>query len=159
MGKFVFQMQQLLNIKRQLQKSKENELSIALKRIEDEENNLKNVTNAVESHMDGMKNKMLTGVSVNVLKQYGEYLSVLQLNVKKQKKVVNDVKSIADRIREELIEVSKEKKVLEILREKKFEEYKIEEQKKEELEVGEIVSYKYIKQKEGEADGTGSRNN
>ena len=57
------------------------------------------------------------------------------LNVKKAQENV-------DKKREKLIEIMKEKKVLEKLREHQFEEYKKEEERSEQQRVDELVSYK-----------------
>lgn len=140
----------MLNIKRQLEKSKKNDLSIALKRIEDEKNILISMETEREDHIDNVKKFMLKGTSVQYLKDYNVFLNYFDEKIDFQKKIVNDVNLVADNIREELVQLSKEKKMLETLREKKFEEYKAELQKKEELEVSEIVNYRYIDSKVGE---------
>lgn len=154
MAKFVFKMEQLLNIKRQLEESVKNDLAKAIREIEKQKQILNNMQSNKEEHIRDIREQMLRGISVQKLKEFNSFISAYENKIIKQKKVLSDVEFTADKIRERLVQVVKEKKMLEILREKKLAEFKYNEQKKEEVILGEIASYKYIERKVGEENGS-----
>lgn len=153
MSKFKFRMEQILNIKKQLENSIKNELANALRIIEKEKEELKNLQNQQKEYIKGIKESMLNGTNVQRLREFNVFIASLETRINNQKKVVNDVEIVADKIREKLVQIVKEKKILELLKDKRLQEYKLSEQRKNELTLGEVASYKYIKRKVGEADG------
>lgn len=153
MAKFVFKMQQLLNIKTQIEESIKNDLGKAVKEIEKQKKILKELQDKKRDYLKDIKEKMISGISVQKMKEFNAFISALENKIIYQKKVVNDVEIAADKIRERLVEIMKERKMLEKLKEKKLQEFKHEEQKKEELALGEVASYKYIERKAGEENG------
>lgn len=153
MAKFVFRMEQLLKLKQQLENSKKGELAAAIKTVEKEKEKLKMLETQKIGYIDDIKKSMLKGISVYRLREFSNFIGSFEVKINNQKKIVNDAKVVADNIREQLIEITKQKKMLETLKQKKYEEFKIAEQRKEELAAGEIASYKYIKHKAGEQNG------
>ncbi len=154
MAKFVFKMEQLLNIKKQLEESIKNDLAKAIREIEKQKEILYNLEENRKQYLKRIKSQMLTGISVQKLKEFNTFIGTYENKIIKQKKVLSEVEYTADKIRERLIEVVKERKMLETLREKKLAEFKYSEQKKEELILGEVASYKYIERKAGEENGS-----
>lgn len=76
------------------------------------------------------------------LRQRMEYIKVVQNREKVQIERVNEEKRNVDKIRKRLMETMKEKKILEKLKERQLDEFKKEQEKKQQLLVDEIVSFK-----------------
>lgn len=154
LAKFVFKMQQLLNIKKQLEDTIKNQLGAAIRKLEKEKEYLKKLESEKMHHINCIRQSMQEGISVHKLLEFNVFLDSFEHKINNQKKVINDAKVVADKIRERLVQVVKEKKMLEILREKKLQDHRISEQRKEQLALGEIANYKYIEHKAGEANGS-----
>lgn len=77
------------------------------------------------------------------LKNYESYLKKIKDNKLKQEKVVENWKRIVEEAKEVFIEARKEKKILEKLKEKKYEIYKQDELKKEQKFVDELSNSMY----------------
>lgn len=154
MAKFVFKMEKVLSIKKQLEESIKNELGKALKELQDQKDILWRLQDQKKDYIDNIKESMIKGISVQKMREFNAFISSFENKINNQKKVVNDVQLTADKIREELVKIMKEKKILETLREKKLEEFKLKERKQEELALGEVASYNYIERKVGEDNGS-----
>jgi flagellar FliJ protein len=76
------------------------------------------------------------------LKQRMEYISALHQKELTQQERVNEEMKNVDKIRERLIEIMKERKILEKLREKELALYRKEQEKAGQLLVDELVSFK-----------------
>jgi flagellar FliJ protein len=86
-------------------------------------------------------NKKTKKATVRKLIEVKEYLSLLDSKIKKQKENVNSAMLNVDKIREELLKAVKERKILEKLRDRKYEEYLLEQKRLEQKTNDEIVSY------------------
>lgn len=153
MAKFIFKMEQLLNIKRQLEASVKNELANAIRSLEYEKQLLKDLESSRIDYKNDIKQSMQEGIAVQKLKEFNAFMEALDTKIINQKKEVKDAQKVVDNIREKLVSVVKEKKILEKLKEKKYQEYILEQQKKDELELSEIANYKYIEHKVGDNNG------
>ena len=76
------------------------------------------------------------------LKQRINYIKSMQTKEKEQQATVNEHKRNVDKIRERLVEIMKEKKILEKLKEKQSQAFRIEQEKKQQLLIDEIISFK-----------------
>jgi flagellar FliJ protein len=139
---FKFRLQSLLRLKEQLEKSARNELGIAIRKLEEEKAKLRAIEDNIDLTMGDFR-KACQGIiqpdKIKELKAFLEYLYTerdrQEVNVKKQQENV-------DKIREKLVEIMKERKVLENLREKEYQLFLKEEEKKEQQRVDELVSFK-----------------
>ena len=142
MARFIFKLQSVLNIKQQQEDNKKNELGKAIQSLEAE----KQILNGLESSLaDTVRefNEKAKKTTVHKLIEFNEYLSLLNSKIKSQKENVNNAALYVDKVREELVMAVKERKILEKLKEKKHEEYIIEQKKLEQKTNDEIVSYNY----------------
>ncbi|NTV90596.1 MAG: flagellar export protein FliJ [Clostridiales bacterium] len=152
MAKFTFQLQTVLNIKNQQEDNLKNELGKAVQKLEKEKAELHRL-NFAKDRMIMEFNEKSRKTTVEKLKEYNAYISLLGTRIKRQKENVNKASQNVDKVREELIQAVKERKILEKLKEKKYEEYLVE-ANREELKVNdEVVSYKYFDNDTGDADG------
>jgi flagellar FliJ protein len=154
LAKFKFRMEQMLNIKRQMEESIKNDLANAIRVVELEKEKLNSLTTQKNDSIEQFRELMGKGVSVQKMKEYNAFIDSLENRMTSQKKAIIEAETVADKIRERLVQVVKEKKMLEKLKEKKFEEWKFEQQKKEELALGEIAGYKYIEHKAVDVNGS-----
>jgi len=149
MAKFVFKLQSVLNIKKQQEESKKNELGKAIQILESEKRKLSALENELENTVTEF-NEKTKKTTVQELISYNKYLSSLNSSIRLQKEKVNDAAVYVDKIREELIDAVKERKILDKLKEKKYEEYLTEQKKLEQKTNDEIVSYKHNESSAGE---------
>jgi flagellar FliJ protein len=145
----MFKLQPVLNIKQQQEDNKKNELGKAIQLLEAENQKLAELEN---SQADTIKefNKKTKKTTVHKLIEFNEYLSLLNSKIKTQKENVNNAALYVDKVREELVTAVKERKILEKLKEKKHDEYLIEQKKLEQKTNDEIVSYKHNESSSGD---------
>lgn len=156
MAKFKFRMEQILNIKRQMEESIKIDLANAIRNIKEEKDKLDSLNMQKKDNIGQFKESMAKGMNVQKMKEYNSFIDLLETRINSQKKAINEAETVADKIRERLVQVVKEKKILEKLKEKQFEDWKLDQQKREELTLGEIAGYKYIERKVGDVDGNQS---
>lgn len=143
MAKFKFRLQPLLNIKIQLEDSAKNELGKAVQKLEEEKEIGRSLLEHREKYINEFNEKASKTVRIDELRSYTMYISRLAKNIDDQNKNIKEASDSVDKYREELIKIVKERKILEKLREKKFNEYLIDMSKDEQKRMDEIVSYKY----------------
>ena len=142
MAKFIFKLQTVLNIKQQHEDNKKNELGKAIQLLEAEKQKLIALEKLqVETIREF--NEKTRKATVYKLIEFNEYLSLLNSKIKSQKEEVNNAALYVDKVREELLLAVKERKILDKLKEKKHDEYMIEQKKLEQKTNDEIVSYNY----------------
>lgn len=140
---FRFELQPVLALKEKLEDHKKRELGVAnthKERLEGEKNTL------IELHDDAyneIRRQYQEGMNVSQLKQFNYYTAHLNKRIeKKELEIVKATKEVHQK-RNELLEAVKQRKILENLKEIKFEQFKDEEIRAENQIVDEIVSYKY----------------
>jgi flagellar FliJ protein len=143
MPKFKFRLQPLLNIKIQLEDSAKNELGKAVHRLEEEKEKARLLVLNREKYISEFQQKTSSFIRIDELKGYSLYISKLAKNIELQNKNVKEASDNVDKYREDLIKIVKERKILEKLKEKKYNEYLSELGKDEQRRIDEIVSYKY----------------
>jgi flagellar FliJ protein len=121
-----------------------NELGKALHKLEYEKGILKEIEDDREKCIVQFNNKSSKGVSIGKLMEYTAFISHLRDRMELQKDNINSAQKIVDNYREQLIKVVQERKILEKLREKKYQDFLKEQIKEDQKLTDEIVSYKYI---------------
>lgn len=149
MAKFIFKLQSVLNIKKQQEDSKKNELGKAIRALDAEKRKLADLEDTLESTVKKF-NEKTRKATVNELIKYNEYLSLLNSRIRTQKENVNNAALYVDKVREELIIAVKERKILDKLKEKKYEEFLTEQKKLEQKTNDEIVSYNHNESSAGD---------
>lgn len=140
-GKFVFRMQSLLNLKTQVEKSLKNELGRAIQEMERQKRILKELIEGREEYIFNINQMYEKGASVGKLREYSTYISYLNDRVRLQQDNVIKAQNNVDKYREKLIKAMQEKKMFDKLKEKKYEEYMKEQQREEQRLNDEIVSF------------------
>jgi flagellar FliJ protein len=143
-GKFIFRLQSILSIKKQIEDGLKNDLGKAVIEYERQKEIYNKIEEEKETSVHCIKAKSQEGISVGDLQKYGKYIEFLNAKSKLQMVNVKNAQDNVDRYREKLIKASQERKIIDKLREKKYAEYLKEQFKKEQQINEEISSYKYI---------------
>lgn len=149
MAKFIFRLEAVLNVKRQKEENIKNELGKAIQRLEAEKQKLARLERSKEEIIAEFNDKTKK-TTVQKLIEFNAYLSLLKSKIIHQKERVNKAVLDVDKIREELVKAVQERKILEKLKEKKYDEYLIEQKKLEQKTNDEIVSYKHKESSSGD---------
>ena len=150
---FAFRFQQILNIRRQVENRIKNDLMKANKILAMERATLDDILLCRDEHASEFNNKCLKGMPAYELQKYCGYFHFLDLKITAQKERVNDASKVVDNYRGELTNAMKSRKIMETLREKRYKEYIINENREEQKKIDETVSYRYT------ADQTSGGNN
>ncbi|NLM74489.1 MAG: flagellar export protein FliJ [Clostridiaceae bacterium] len=142
MARFVFRLQSFLNLKEQLEKNVKNELGVANQKLQQEKIKLRRIKEDIDTYSDKFRSACTGSIEPEKIKELKIYLEHLYNNEQKQKLNVKREQQNVDKIREKLISIMRDKKVLENLREKNFQEFLSELEKGEQLLADELVSYK-----------------
>ena len=124
MAKFDFRLQALLNVKRQLEKSVKNELGAAIRELENQKAILNEMQLVIASQENEYRKDGVRKIRLSKLKQRLEYIRSMYENEDLQQQRVNEEIRNVDKIRVRLIEIMKEKKLQEKLKEKELIEIK-----------------------------------
>ncbi len=143
MAKFIFKMQNILDIKMRLETQAKTEFAEATARLNAEEDKLKELLSRkrfYELEIVAMSEKKL---DVAELKRQNGSIKAMQDLIEQQTVVLRIAQRNMDRAREKLNEAMQERKVYEKLKEKAFEEFKLELNAEEKKEIDELVSFTY----------------
>lgn len=141
---FVFRLQSVLNIKKQIEDGLKNDLGKAIIEYENQKEIYNKIEEEKKNYVDSVKTKSQEGISVGDLQKYGNYIGFLNNKAKEQMVNVKNAQDNVDRYREKLIKASQERKIMDKLRKKKYTEYIKGQFKKEQQISEEISNYKYV---------------
>lgn len=143
MAKFIYRMQNILNLKTKLEEQQKMEFAAARKRLDEEEEKLNLLFRRKANYEEEGRRLREDSLNVqdildnrNALIQMDDYIAFQRIQVSK----AEDALEIE---RQKLQEAVQERKIQEKLREKAFEVFMREENARESKEVDELVSYTY----------------
>ena len=142
MAGFKFRLETFLKLKEQFEKNARIELGAAIMKLEEEKSKLKVIEDNIDITTNDLRDACSGVIRPEKIKDLKAYLKRLQHEKDKQKEVVKRQQKHVDIIREKLVEIMRERKVLENLKEREFQEYLKEENKKEQQQIDELVSFK-----------------
>ncbi len=143
MARFIFPLQNILNMKEKLEEQAKNEYSQANARLheaEDEEERLRQRESDAE---EDLKSILAESLDVMEIKKKEDAVEILKVYVKEQHLVVIKCARDVEIAREKLNEAMKERKTFEKLREHAFEDFVKEQNQIEQKEIDELVSYRH----------------
>lgn len=147
MAKFIYNMQNLLNLKEKLEEQKRAAFGVAKAKLDAEEERLQVLLAKKEFYQNELKNCFSSRLDLMAIKKNEEALKVLQMHIEYQHILIQQAQRQVELARVQLTEALKERKTHEKLREKAFEAFKQELLYEEGKEVDELVSFKYGKAK------------
>lgn len=143
MARFIFSLQNILNMKEKLEDQAKNDFAHANLRLQEAVAERE----ALEQRLDAEKQKLQQDISaaldIGKIRQRENAVEILRMYVRQQTLVVLQREKEVEVAREQLNEAMKERKTFEKLREKAFDAFLEEEKQREQKEVDELVSYRY----------------
>lgn len=151
MQKFGFRLESVLKLRTQLEANAKNNLARATREFENQKDYLEGLKNINDVSMNSLNAEVDEGIPVYRIKDYISYLSLMKNRIADQKEKVNIAEHNVDINREGLIKSMQERKIIDKLKERKYQEYIIEQNKAEQLLIDELNSFKF-------KDGSGEEN-
>ncbi len=143
MSRFIFSMQGLLDIKEKLEDQEKNNFRQANMRLMEAEEELAALRERKLLAEEKLRQQVTEVLHIQEIRHRENAVDILKMYVEQQRLVVKQREKEVEVARNRLNEAIKERKVFEKLREKAYEEYKTEENLKEQKEIDEMVSYRY----------------
>ena len=143
MAKFIYKMQNILDIKNKLETQEKTAFAIEVQKLRTEEERLERIRNDIEYYENLIREQ--DGKAINILewKRCNEALEYKKNEEKVQIQHVKLAEKNVDIARGRLNKVMVERKTQEVLKEKAFEEFVKELNEVEKKEVDELVSFTY----------------
>lgn len=143
MAKFIFKMENILEVKRKMEDQAKSVYADALAALEEEQRKLRQLEEKKEGYKARLRSMMSATLQVDQIKNLEDAVEVMKYRIKEQMIYVQDAQIKAERARQALQAAAVERKTYEKLKEKAFEEFKEELNAQEKKEVDELVSYKF----------------
>ncbi|MBQ7955811.1 MAG: flagellar export protein FliJ [Lachnospiraceae bacterium] len=150
MAKFRYRMQSILDIKLKMETQAKQEFAMTKLALDEEEQKLEALYLRKREYEAQAAKLLQGGLCVQDIRDNKTALLRMDEYIKEQKVRVQIAQAAVERARQKLQQVMQERKTQETLREKAFEEFMQEENRKESKEIDELTSYTYG-QKAGEA--------
>ncbi|MBO4374049.1 MAG: flagellar export protein FliJ [Lachnospiraceae bacterium] len=149
MAKFIYRMQNILNIKEKLEEQARNDYAAqraVLNEAEDEEERLRDTKKSYEKEAVKLRSDSL---NIREIEENTNAIAILDRFIKEQHQVVEREEEKLEERRAELEEAIKERKTQEKLKEHAFDEFKAEINHQEAKEIDELTSYTFGAKKRG----------
>lgn len=143
MPKFDFRLNSVLRLKTQLEDNAKNNLAAATRVLTQREHYLNELKDANEASFNKLNSETNRGISVNQVRNYNNYFAMMKSKIANQKENVNNAKKDVDIKRESLVKAVQERKILDKLKEKKYQEYTKELGKEDQVLIDELNSFKF----------------
>ncbi|MBW7956322.1 MAG: flagellar export protein FliJ [Deltaproteobacteria bacterium] len=143
MKKFTFTLEPLFNYRQRLEDLCRKGFEEALGLLKEEEKKierLKDLYRQSSAEIDALKEK---GEATGELDLHYAYVDGLKKHIADQERILREVNLLAERKRGELVEASKNRKVIEAFKERSLESYNKEARRKEQNESDELVTLRY----------------
>ena len=143
MAVFRFSMQNILNMKEKLEEQEKNNFAQANRRLLEAEEELERLKRRLLKKEEELREAVSEPTDIREVRTREDAVEIVKMYVKQQQLVVIQRQKEVEVARQRLQEAMKERKTFEKLREKAFEAFVAEENKKEQKEVDELVSYRH----------------
>lgn len=149
MSVFRYKMQNILNIKLQLEEQAKMQFAAARARLNEEEEKLRALYERRQMYVDEGIRFRQDSISVLDLRNNERAVAKMDEYIKEQKMNIRIAEKNVEQAREKMTSVIIERKSHEKLKEKAFEEFMEEEKAAESKEIDQLTSYTYTAKKEG----------
>lgn len=143
MAKFVYKMQNILDVKNKLETQEKTAFAIAIQKLRVEEDRLVRIQSDIQYYEDVIREQNESSINIQEWKRCNEALEYKKNEEKEQQQRIKLAEKNVDIARGRLNKVMIERKTQEILKEKAFEEFVHELNESEKKEVDELVSFTY----------------
>lgn len=142
MAIFRFRLKTLLNVKVQLEKSAKIELGIAVSFLEIQKQALRDLENERKQLDRDFLESVSGRIDQTQIQTIKNRIVVVENYVIKQKLKVKEASDAVDKIRDRVVVLMQERKVLENLRDKEFDQFRIDELHEEQRLADELVTHR-----------------
>lgn len=143
MGKFLYRMQSVLNIKVKMETLAKQDFAAAMAEVNREQEKLETLKLRKAGYEEKARGLLSSTLSVQDILENNNAILRMDEFIEAQEKRVQDAQRKLEKERVKLSEAMKERKIQENLREKAFEEFMREENRGENLVTDELTSYRY----------------
>ena len=135
-----FQFETLLKIHKNRENFLKKELGDILAHKQSQENRSDNINSSMEKNMQEINKRMVQGLDINTYALYNNFFNGSHLQKDRQKTIISEVDLRAKTKRIELVEASRKRRTMEILKERYLKNYKNKLAKLETEAMDEIAS-------------------
>ncbi len=143
MAKFIYRMQNILNIKNKLETQARNAYAAARIRLSDEEEKLDKLFEQKKNYEEAYRQQLSGNIDILQINICKNAIELSKNMIKKQLVEVKVASLNLEAAQKRLGEVMKERKIQEKLREKAYEEFLQELNDQEKKEIDELVSFRF----------------
>lgn len=143
MAKFIFSMENLLQIKMKLEDQAKAEYGIQMALLQQEEQKLRQLEQRKLDMQEQLKEQVSHVLDLLRIRQLEDGIENIKYNMTLQRIVIAKQQKKTEQARKKLDEAMKERKTYEKLKEKAFEAFKQEVNAAEQKEVDELVSFRF----------------
>ncbi|MGN0306433.1 MAG: flagellar export protein FliJ [Lachnospiraceae bacterium] len=145
MAKFIYRMQNILNIKYKLEDQAKNEFTLANRILREEEEKKEKLLTRQAKYRQEAKVLLSRKLDVLRIKENKEAILRMEEYIRAQDRVIQKAQKTVEEKAEALATLRQERKAQEKLKEKAFDDFMQEENAKESKEIDELVSFTYGK--------------
>lgn len=150
MKKFVFKLEPLLDYRKRLEEISLKEFAVVLKTLDEEEGKLSLLNEMCKKSFDDLDRLKEEGASsAEDFNMHYSYIAGLKLHIKGQEAIIKTVRTDFEAKRNDLIEASKRKKVVETIKERNLREH-VRTAEKEEQKISDDLTSSRFKRGSGE---------
>ncbi len=147
MARFVYRMQNILEIKRKLEDQAKMEYGLARARLNEEEENLEQLRLRKAGYEEQSRQLLKEKLKLREVREAKEATLRMDEFIERQKEEIRKAEQALEEERIKLQKAIQERKIHEKLRENAYEEYLLEEKAAENREIDELTSYIYGQKK------------
>lgn len=143
MGIYKYRFQSILKYRNSTENNKKNLLGISIRKLDKEKNELEKLNNNLYESYETMERVFNDGVTIEKVVKMASCQTYYKEGIKKKNIDVKNAENNVRQRRQELIKAVQDKKIIERLKEIDLNNFKYEEQRKDEKKLDEIISYKH----------------
>jgi flagellar FliJ protein len=143
MAKFIYRLQNVLDVKLKLESQEKTNFSMAMARLIEEEKKLDELYDLLSEREEEYRRRSNGRLNIHDLKFAKENVDYTQNVIEAQKLEINKARKAMENARNRLNEAMKDRKIHEKLKEKAFEAFMHEENEAEKKEIDQLVSFRY----------------
>lgn len=143
MAKFVFKMQNILAVKEKLESQAKAEYGLEISKLREEEQKKILLEQKKLYYEQQLTECLHDTLDMSRIKQYEQAVEDMKICIREQQHIIKQQEEKVAKARKKLDDAMKERKTYEKLKERAFEEFKLELNAAEQKEVDELVSFRH----------------
>ena len=143
MAKFIYRMQNILDIKYKLEEQAKQHYMEVRRKLNEEENILAHLKKRKEEYFETYRKLLIEKLDVLEIESCRDAILIMDEYIVEQQRVVDTVKKELEQAADAMKEAMKERKIHEKLKENQFESFLQELNQEEAKEIDQLVSYQY----------------